>query len=168
MPGNRNYRPLGLVAICAMLLAACASAPPAPTQAPVVHSQFRHHPVARRHSPVARLAVALVGAPYRYGGSTPRGFDCSGLVYYTYRKNGIRVPRSTHAQYRKARHIPRRELKPGDLVFFKTDRHKVSHVGIYTGHDRFVHAPSRGKEVSFASLDDDYWRRHYVGAGRYF
>jgi len=163
MPGHGVYRRVLTVVICAIMLAACASEPAYPPR-----TQATRTAPALPQNPAARLAASLVGTPYRYGGSTPRGFDCSGLVYYTYRKTGVRIPRSTRSQYRHAVHIPRRDLQPGDLVFFKTDRHEVSHVGIYAGNDYFIHAPSRGKQVSFASLDDGYWRTHFVAAGRYF
>ena len=117
--------------------------------------------------PGATIAAAQVGTPYRYGGTSPGGFDCSGLVYYAYRKAGIRVPRSTQAQLRHARHIALSQLQPGDLLFFKLDRRPVSHVGIYTGNGRFIHAPSNGKRVSFTTMDDPYWQAHFVAAGRY-
>ncbi|HON76965.1 MAG TPA: C40 family peptidase, partial [Spirochaetota bacterium] len=78
------------------------------------------------------------GVRYRFGGTTPRGFDCSGLVMYVYKKNGIRVPRTASSQYSHGRHVPRRSLKPGDLVFFQTSRRsRISHVGIYAGGNRF-------------------------------
>jgi cell wall-associated NlpC family hydrolase len=121
-----------------------------------------------RQHPGALIAADLVGAPYRYGGSSPRGFDCSGLVYFSYRQAGIRVPRSTLSQYRNAYRVPRDQLQPGDLVFFKLNRHKVSHVGIYAGNDLFIHAPSKEKQVSFTSMNDPFWHERYVGAGRYY
>jgi murein DD-endopeptidase len=115
---------------------------------------------------VATIADDMVGAPYRYGGADPRGFDCSGLVYYVYRQAGAEAPRTTSEQYRQSRHVRLSRLLPGDLLFFRMSRRKPSHVGIYVGHGRFVHAPSSGKAVDYASLDDDYWREHLIGAGR--
>jgi cell wall-associated NlpC family hydrolase len=151
---------------CALILVAalggCATEPAYPAHHPATQADNR-----RSQHPGARIAAAQVGAPYRYGGASPRGFDCSGLVYYAYRKAGIRVPRTTHAQLRHADRVSRGELRPGDLVFFKLDRQPVSHVGIYTGNGRFIHAPSRGKRVSFTTLNDPYWRTHFVAAGRY-
>lgn len=108
----------------------------------------------------------MLGAPYRYGGSGPRGFDCSGLVYYSYRKAGIAVPRTTGAQYRQSQRVKLSALQPGDLIFFRISRERFSHVGIYAGDGRFIHAPSSGKRVSYALLTDPYWKARVVGAGR--
>lgn len=108
------------------------------------------------------------GVRYRYGGATPRGFDCSGLVMFVYRKNGINLPRTAVSQYRNGRRVPRSGLKPGDLVFFQTSRRsRISHVGIYAGRNRFIHAPRPGKRVSYASLGNSYWRRRYRGGVTY-
>lgn len=108
----------------------------------------------------------MVGTPYRYGGAGPRGFDCSGLVYYSYRKAGIAVPRTTGEQYRQSRRVKLSRLQPGDLIFFRISRDKLSHVGIYAGSGRFIHAPSGGKRVAYASLDNPYWEARVIGAGR--
>lgn len=115
------------------------------------------------------LAVAqkMIGTPYRYGGATPRGFDCSGLVYYSYRKAGLSVPRTSYDQFRQSQPVHLSNLQPGDLLFFRLDDIKPSHVGIYEGEGRFVHAPSSGKQVSYASLDSPYWGSKVVGAGRF-
>jgi cell wall-associated NlpC family hydrolase len=142
-------------------LAGCALAPPE-SAAP---SESAAPPVV--HHPVVDIAVSQLGTPYRYGGSTPRGFDCSGLVYYSYRRVGVRLPRSTMAQYRHARPVALKNLQPGDLVFFKRTYRPVSHVGIYAGNARFIHAPSKGRVVSYDSLNDPYWRKRLVAAGRY-
>lgn len=149
--------------LISLLLSGCTSAPPASTRKPDTPdiTKLRQHPG-------ASIAANLVGAPYRYGGSSPRGFDCSGLVYYAFRQAGIRVPRSTRSQYRHALRVTRSQLQPGDLVFFKLDRHEVSHVGIYAGNNLFIHAPSRGKQVSFTSMNEPFWQDHYIAAGRYY
>ena len=108
----------------------------------------------------------MVGTPYRYGGAGPQGFDCSGLVYYSYRKAGIAVPRGTGEQYRQSRRVKLSRLQPGDLIFFRISRDRLSHVGIYAGSGRFIHAPSSGKRVAYASLDNPYWEARVIGAGR--
>lgn len=117
---------------------------------------------------LVEVARSMLGTPYRYGGDSPRhGFDCSGLVQYTYQKAGLELPRTTGQQYRSVQHIPSRALRPGDLIFFSSKSNRfVSHVGIYLGDNRFIHAPSSGKQVSVANLKDRYWRRHFASAGR--
>jgi cell wall-associated NlpC family hydrolase len=114
---------------------------------------------------VAELALDLIGTPYLYGGSDPGGFDCSGLVYYTYRTNGVPVPRNSLDQFRFARKISLRDAAGGDLVFFQ-DEARLSHVGIYLGDNMFVHAPASGRQVSIASLEAPYYQEHLVGVGR--
>ncbi|BCR03768.1 hypothetical protein DESUT3_08370 [Desulfuromonas versatilis] len=115
---------------------------------------------------VMQAALEQMGAPYASGGSSPKGFDCSGLVHYAYSQIGLDVPRSSQELYKIADKVDMTELQPGDLVFFRIYRRRISHVGIFVGEDRFVHAPSRGKRVSISSLEEPYWSRHLVGAGR--
>ena len=111
-------------------------------------------------------AESFIGTPYRYGGSGPDAFDCSGLVAYAYRQAGVTVPRTAAQQYAVARPVPRRDLRPGDLVFFRLSGREVSHVGIYAGDGQFVHAPQSGGQVRTANLDDEWYRQRYAGAGR--
>lgn len=117
---------------------------------------------------VITTAKSMLGVKYRYGGTSPnRGFDCSGLVQYSHRSAGINIPRTTSQQYRAAKRISRRYLRAGDLVFFKTSPSRsVSHVGIYLGNNKFIHAPSSGKRVKISSMNDKYWRKRFRGAGR--
>lgn len=112
------------------------------------------------------MASTLLGRPYHYGGSGPRAFDCSGLVYYSYARAGVRLPRSTAGQKRYTRPVARDDLRRGDLLFFTQEGRAYSHVGIYLGHGRFVHAPSTGKRVRIDRLWDPYWLRHFLGARR--
>lgn len=151
-----------LMAALVMALMGCASGPSHP---PRDSGQPRGTGLPQH--PGASIAASLVGTPYRYGGSTPRGFDCSGLVYYSYSKAGIRVPRTTLSQLNNSMRVPVQQLQPGDLLFFKLDRRPASHVGIYAGNGQFIHAPSRGKKVSFTAVNDPYWHQHLVAAGRY-
>jgi murein DD-endopeptidase len=116
---------------------------------------------------VVAAARDVIGAPYRYGGFTPGGFDCSGLVYYAHRQAGIPVPRTTQAQLRDARRVGIGDLRPGDVLFFELQGKKVSHVGIYAGAGNFIHAPSTGKRVSYARLQSKFWRSRLLGAGRF-
>jgi murein DD-endopeptidase len=142
-----------LLLLCLSLLTGCSSAPER------IDADHGHDGLAQ--------AARMLGRPYRYGGAAPSGFDCSGLIYYAYRKAGIAVPRTTREQYRQARRIPTSRLRPGDLVFFRINGRDVSHVAIYAGGQRILHAPSSGKQVVYGSLDSPYWRRHLAAAGRY-
>ena len=111
------------------------------------------------------MASSLIGTPYRWGGAKPGGFDCSGLVQFSYKHVGRAVPRTSAAQYAASERLSLREAEAGDLVFFSFER-KVSHVGIYLGDGRFVHAPSSGKQVEVASLRQPLYSKHFVAAGR--
>ncbi|MCL6637638.1 MAG: C40 family peptidase [Alicyclobacillus sp.] len=114
---------------------------------------------------VAQTAQQLLGTPYRWGGESRAGFDCSGLVRYTFAQNGVQLARTSYEQYQSGAALQRSQLVPGDLVFFSTDGPGPSHVGVYIGGDRFVNATGRGVRVD--SLSDPYWQAHYVGARRY-
>jgi cell wall-associated NlpC family hydrolase len=127
-----------------------------------------HGPAGPAHAPALQavnLATGLIGSPYRWGGATPAGFDCSGLVYYTFGKAGVSVPRTSQQQFNAAQPIELHEALPGDLVFF-AERGRIFHVGIYLGDDRFIHAPDRGRAVSVASLSEGFYRSRFAGAGR--
>lgn len=116
--------------------------------------------------PITSRALAMVGVPYRYGGAHPdEGFDCSGLVYYAYTTSGHPVPRTSQEQFDVAHKIALAEAAEGDLVFFR-DQEKLSHVGIYLGDGRFVHAPSSGGSVHVADIHAPYYQRHLVAVGR--
>jgi cell wall-associated NlpC family hydrolase len=108
-----------------------------------------------------------IGVRYRYGGSSPQhGFDCSGFVRYVYRQTGIRLPRTTEGMSEMGLALRKSELKPGDLVFFDTRHKPFSHVGIYVGGHRFIHAPASGGAVQLVDMRERYWRLRYVGARR--
>jgi len=149
-------------------LVGCASTSSV-THKPVVEARTTAPESTKSHPHPQRalaIAVDMIGTPYHYGGASPRGFDCSGLVYYTYGKAGIPAPRTTTAQYHQTKRVPVSDLRPGDLVFFALSRGNISHVGIYAGDGRFVHAPSSGKRVTYGSLRNPYWRTRLSGAGR--
>jgi cell wall-associated NlpC family hydrolase len=138
--------------LATLLLAACAGAPPKPPPAAANDVLFR--------------AIGLVGTPYRWGGNTPdSGFDCSGLVDYVYRAStGRSLPRTSHAM--ADMDAPKLDdtdqLASGDLVFFRTSHHRISHVGIYVGKGRFVHAPNSGGSVRLDNLSNPYWNKHFA------
>ena len=106
-------------------------------------------------SKAARLARQAVGSPYRWGGSSRRGFDCSGLVMWAYAKLGVALPHQAASQANLGRRVPRRNLLPGDLVFFRG----YGHVGMYIGRGRMVHAPQSGERVRVERLAGNYGRR---------
>lgn len=116
--------------------------------------------------PVMEIAESLRGTPYLYGGITPKGFDCSGFVHYAFGKAGISIPRTTRGQYRTSRRLPIDKARPGDLLFFRIDSRKPSHVGIYAGDGRFIHASTVQNRVADASLHDPYWRDRLIAVGR--
>ena len=149
------------VALLILVLAGCGSAEPLPYG----NQSFRGDPAT---STAVNFARKQVGKPYRYGGYSPQsGFDCSGLVYYSFQSAGLDVPRTTDGLYDSTFPVDPRALRQGDLLFFSIEG-KVSHVGIYVGKGSFVHAPSSGKKVSYATLENPYWRDHLVRAGRLF
>jgi cell wall-associated NlpC family hydrolase len=126
--------------------------------------QHRRHKHRRTKPPLgvraARLALRFLGTPYAWGGASPRGFDCSGLVMYVYGRLGIRLPHYTVSQYRYGRRVGYSRLAPGDLVFF----YGLSHVGMYVGKGRFIDAPHSGARVRLTPLAS--WRSSFYGARR--
>lgn len=117
---------------------------------------------------VINQALDMIGIDYRYGSATPeKGLDCSGLVKYVFEQSlNIAMPHNALAMSKIGDKISRTDLKPGDLVFFNTLRRSMSHVGIYIGDGKFVHAPRTGKKVQVVDLNDKYWSSHYEGARR--
>jgi hypothetical protein len=120
-------------------------------------------------SNLVSTAHRFIGVPYRWGGtSADKGFDCSGLTLVCYRLNGLNLPRVSYNQYAAGRSVSKSQLRKGDLVFFATNGgRKVSHVGMYIGGGKFIHAPRKGKTVRIASLSNSFWRRTYVGGRTY-
>lgn len=145
------------------MISACSSNPP--TEA----GKAMPRETVRLHGSVGETAAAValdqVGVPYRFGGNNPGGFDCSGLVQYSYSRAGKRLPRTTGQLYSETRTVARHELRAGDLLFF-TIEGKMSHVGLYLGEQRFVHAPSSGRTVTIASLSSPFYESAFARAGR--
>jgi murein DD-endopeptidase len=138
-------------ALLALLLAACAS------------SNLRPLDDSER-TIIVTEALGQIGRPYHFGGSTPDGFDCSGLVQYSYAQAGVTLPRTTGDQRKSGKEIPLSDAEPGDLLFYKLNG--ALHVALYVGDDRAVHAPAQGKQVIVAPVDIPYWRRGFVTAVR--
>lgn len=114
-------------------------------------------------------ALSALGIKYRYGGNNPlSGMDCSGFVKYVFEKAwGKDLPRTASEQFHVGEKVSKKELQPGDMVFFKTTRrHDVSHVGIYLGNNEFIHAPRTGEKIRVESINMNYWEKRFSGARR--
>ncbi len=160
---NRLFRNAVFAAIVGSCLAGCAGTAEVETK-PTEVSVAKRTPASAAER-AAAIALQQVGTAYRYGGSSPAGFDCSGLVQYSYVEAGKSVPRTTAQLWKTAGTVAYDDLRVGDLLFFRFDG-KISHVGIYVGDEKFVHAPSTGKRVSVDSLHAEYYRRALMRAGR--
>jgi hypothetical protein len=154
---------------CALLIAL-----PLPAVADTIGAQAREHVgavVGRMWTGAQDLAVyalGMIGVEYRWGGEDPAsGLDCSGLVRHVFQQvAGISLPRTSKEMSRLGDRVGKHDLMPGDLVFFNTRRFAFSHVGIYLGDGRFVHAPRTGRDVEVAEFDNRYWQKHFDGARR--
>jgi cell wall-associated NlpC family hydrolase len=135
------------------------SPPPAPSPSPPPAA-----PPPSGNGAVVSIALRYLGVPYKWGGASPSGFDCSGLVMYVFAKVGVYLPHSSYMQFHMGRYVPRGALQPGDAVFFNG----ASHVGIYIGGGRFVHAPHTGDVVKISSLGEGWYSSTYAGARRYY
>jgi peptidoglycan DL-endopeptidase CwlO len=135
--------------------------PPPPSPSPPAPPPPSSGPVGGGHPEAAAIAARYLGVPYRWGGASPSGFDCSGLVMYVYAQLGISLPHYTVAQYHRGVAVSRSQLQPGDLVFFDG----LAHVGIYIGNNQFIHAPHTGDVVKVSSITG-WYAQTYVGARR--
>ena len=116
---------------------------------------------------VARRACNYIGTPYVYGGRSPKGFDCSGLVIYVFRQLGREMPDASWKQAKVGVKVSRNELEPGDLLFFRSSSGGgISHVGIYVGDNKMVHAPGKGRKVVKVDLDVNYYKKNFSVAKR--
>ena len=115
---------------------------------------------------IIQTAEYYLGTPYVWGGASPSGFDCSGLMHFIFIAKGVVIPRVTEDQYNVGIWVSQSQLKKGDLVFFTTYKPGPSHVGIYIGNRQFIHASSGAGKVITSSLDNSYYAQHYIGAKR--
>lgn len=161
---RRFLRPLVLACTGCLLLAATGCAP-----AHIPDPAAENLPYSRGKNPVVAAARSLSGVRYKWGGDSPReGFDCSGLTWWAYRQVGVELPRVSWEQYESGVPVGRRDVQPGDLVFYRLPGDKKSlHVGIVTERGTFIHSPRTGGRVREEPMDTPYWRQHYLGARRY-
>jgi len=136
---------------------------PAPSPAAITTENW----MLARTKLVCDMATHFLGTPYRWGGTTPTAFDCSGFVQYVYAKLGVKLPRTAHEQYKVGEKVQPGNLKPGDLIFFDMMKGYVSHVGMYLGDNMFIHASTPRTGVRIDCLDSPIFKRHFVGARRY-
>ena len=143
-----------------LLLGACAS-----TKETVLTHESGSSAIVRK---LTSYAYTLIGTPYKFGGYSPKtGFDCSGFVDYVFRHSGnVSLPHNAHQISRYGLSVKSSQLREGDLVFYDTNNEAYSHVGIYLGNDRFIHAPSSGGSVRTENMREHYWKTHYNGARR--
>ena len=153
---------------CALCLSAAAAVASASEDAYAEKDSSIFERYASNAQELVVRALSFVGVNYRHGGETPEtGFDCSGLVRHVYRESlGLLLPRTSRDISRVGESVHRDALQPGDLVFFNTLRRGFSHVGIYLGEDRFVHAPAKGGEVRIEDMRKAYWVKRFNGARR--
>ena len=163
----RKIRHFSLTITLLGVISACASGPvERPGSASVNRIPMQSQHVAPHiGEKAAAVALRQVGVPYRYGGASTSGFDCSGLIQYSYRQAGKTMPRTTGQLWAATATVNRDQLREGDLLFFKVEG-KMSHVGMYLGSRQFVHAPSSGRTVSVESLDSPFYENAFVRGGR--
>lgn len=127
--------------------------------------EIGHQPISGNVKEILTYANTFTGVPYKFGGTTPAGFDCSGYIRYVFQKIGYDLPRQADEQYTVGKKVEKSNLQPGDLVFFETYEPGISHSGIYIGDGQFISATS-SSGVAVADIDDSYWGPRYVGAKR--
>jgi cell wall-associated NlpC family hydrolase len=163
MSCRKKYAPAAVAAV-AVLAGACASSGAVPRPFPLpAHAA---PPAATTGDAIVMTALALRGRPYLSGGSTPRGFDCSGFTQYVFAQHGIALPREVRDQFERGTPVQANAIVAGDLLFFSTTAPGASHVAIAIGGNEFVHAPSSTGVVRVDRLGAPYWARHFVGAMR--
>ena len=162
------FTPLFAVFIACAAVPALAAENPAETPAAAPAEAPKSAGYLEQARELTIHALALIGVRYKWGSDSPEnGFDCSGLVSHVFEQvAGVVLPRNSQSMSKVGAKVDQSELQPGDLVFFNTRRRPFSHVGIYIGEERFVHAPRRGREVEVSDMRGGYWKKRYNGARR--
>ncbi len=158
---SRTLSQLALVAlVCIALFAAGCAKHPSPTAPVGGYGKASGHAI-------TKTALSVIGSPYKLGGNSPsKGFDCSGLVLWTYQQYGINLPRTAREQMLAGKAIRKEQLRPGDLVVFKISGRRGYHSGIYTGNGKFVHSPRSGQTVREDQMESTYWKKRFISARR--
>lgn len=144
------------------------AAPQTYYQAETPRATIRSKKLNPARAEILKAAYRSIGIDYRWGGNTPReGFDCSGLTKFTHKNVNLSIPRTALEQSKASRTINRQDLKPGDMIFFRTSGKKVNHVGIYVGDGKFIHAASGGGKVTLDDLRRSYWQQRLVKYGTF-
>jgi cell wall-associated NlpC family hydrolase len=131
------------------------------------YRQYDYASLSPQRQKMMQIAYQSLGTPYKWAGKNPReGFDCSGLMYYTYQQSGLNIPRTAAQQRDASRTISQSQLVPGDMIFFKTGK-RTNHVGIYTGNGEFIHASTSRKQVKKDKLEYQYWQKNFVKYGSF-
>ncbi len=151
------------------------AAPQKMSHQPLPSQKDDHNPVAKNRKSdnmgfiAARTAERFVGIPYRWGGNTVvDGMDCSGFTRAVYNLCGVNIPRTSYEQYKVGQSVKKDELVDGDLVFFGSAENQITHVGIYVGDNKFVHAPKRGDDIKISTINENGFAKRFIGAKRYF
>lgn len=164
----KPYRNLIFLLVFGSLFFSCASHQQTAREEPDSPSSSKTESLTIRKI-IVQSAIDCIGLPYHWGGQSPdTGFDCSGLMVFAYKKTGIMLPRTTTAQYIEGNEISKRKLLPADLVFFQIPEGKSRlHVGMYIGNKTFIHAPGKGRKVSYGQLDNPYFKKYWIDSRRY-
>ena len=135
----------------------------------ITEAKKKQGPAAEQHSAkgsaIVKTASQYKGVPYKYGGMGEKGFDCSGYIQFVYKKHSVNLTRTADTQFKEGKFVLKKDLRQGDLVFFETYAKGASHVGIYAGSGKFWHASS-SKGVMLSGLEEDYWKKRYIGSRR--
>jgi cell wall-associated NlpC family hydrolase len=161
----RTLSHIGRISALLILLTACGAAPR--TAAFPTEAEDDRLPSTQAQKKVVQTARTLLGIPYLFGGATPKGFDCSGLINYVFRQAAsLALPRTARQLARIGTPVRLNRLSPADLVFFRIGHKRSIHIGIYIGNGKFIHAPKTGGQVNIQKLSTKYWKNRYRGARR--